>query len=124
MRHKKAGRRLSRNSAQRKALFKSLARAFFQQERIETTLAKAKEMRPIVEKMITLAKRGPENLHARRQMLRFMPDRELVRKVFDDVAPRFVDRPGGYTRIIKKGFRKSDGAMMAYLELVDWVLPE
>jgi large subunit ribosomal protein L17 len=117
MRHLKAGRKLGRTSAHRKALFRNLVGALIQRERISTTLAKAKELRGKVEKTITLGKKG--TLHARRQAFKLAPQKEIVRKVFGPLAERYAKRPGGYTRIIKIGPRKGDNAPMAFIELVD-----
>ena len=118
MRHAVHGRKLNRTSAHRRSLFRNQLAALVEHERIITTLEKAKEMRPIFEKTITQGKRG--TLHARRRVRRWIPKRQLVQKLFDDIAPRFEDRPGGYTRITKLGPRKGDGAEMAILELVDY----
>ncbi|MEM7354367.1 MAG: 50S ribosomal protein L17 [Acidobacteriota bacterium] len=120
MRHAVHGRKLGRTSAHRRALFRNQLASLVEHERIITTLEKAKEMRPIFEKAITQGKRG--TLHARRRVRRFLSNRHLVKKLFDDIAPRFADRPGGYTRITKLGPRKGDGAEMAVLELVDYEL--
>jgi large subunit ribosomal protein L17 len=117
MRHLKAGRKLGRTSAHRKALFRNLVGALIQRERISTTLAKAKELRGKVEKTITLGKKG--TLHARRQAFKLVPQKETVQKVFGPLAERYAKRPGGYTRIIKIGPRKGDNAPMAFIELVD-----
>ena len=117
MRHLKAGRKLGRTSAHRKALFRNLVGALILRERISTTLAKAKELRGKVEKTITLGKKG--TLHARRQAFKLAPQKETVQKVFGPLAERFAKRPGGYTRIIKIGPRKGDNAPMAFIELVD-----
>jgi large subunit ribosomal protein L17 len=117
MRHLKAGRKLGRTSAHRKALFRNLVGALIQRERISTTLAKAKELRGKVEKTITLGKKG--TLHARRQAFKLAPQKESVQKVFGPLAERYAKRPGGYTRIIKIGPRKGDNAPMAFIELVD-----
>lgn len=116
MRHRVKGKKLRRDSAQRKALLRSLVTSFLEKERIRTTLAKAKATRPIAEKMITLAKKN--SLHSRRLALRFIYKSEVVKKLFSDIGPRFSERPGGYTRIIKIGPRAGDGAEMAFLELV------
>jgi large subunit ribosomal protein L17 len=116
MRHLVRGKKLGRNSSHRKALLRNLVTSFLEKERIRTTLAKAKAARPIAEKMITLAKKN--NLHARRQALEVVYKRDVVKKLFDDIGPRFQERPGGYTRIIKLGPRMGDGAEMAILELV------
>ncbi len=118
MRHAVHGRKLNRTSAHRRAMFRNQLAALVEHERIITTLQKAKEMRPIFEKTITQGKRG--TLHARRRVRRMLPDRKLVQRLFDDIAPRFEDRSGGYTRIMKLGPRKGDGAEMAVLELVDY----
>lgn len=117
MRHAKAGRKLGRDSAHRKALCSNLTGALIEHGRIETTEAKAKAVKPFAEKMITLGKRG--DLHARRQATAFLRSRDVVHMLFADVAPRFKDRPGGYTRIVRIGPRPGDSAEMAYLELVD-----
>ncbi|HLF86727.1 MAG TPA: 50S ribosomal protein L17 [Nitrospiria bacterium] len=116
MRHKKAGRQLGRNTGHRRALFRSLVTSLLDIERIETTEAKAKEISSIAEKMITLGKR--DDLHARRQALAYIRTKEVVAKLFDDVAKRFDGRNGGYTRIIKTRNRLGDGAPMAMVELV------
>jgi large subunit ribosomal protein L17 len=116
MRHRLANKKLGRNSAQRKALLRSLVTSFLEKERINTTLAKAKALRPLAEKMITLAKKN--SLHARRKVLRFVYKKDVVKKLFEDIGPRFTERPGGYTRIIKTGQRAGDGAQLAIIELV------
>ncbi len=118
MRHRKAGRHLGRDSAHRKALYRNLVTDLLRYERITTTDAKAREIRPIAEKMITLGRRG--DLHARRQALSYIYDRYVVEKVFDDIAPRMADRPGGYLRITRLEPRKGDGARMAVIETVDY----
>ncbi len=118
MRHAVHGRKLGRTSAHRRAMFRNQLASLVEHERIITTLEKAKELRPIFEKAITQGKRG--TIHARRRVRRWLPDRQLVRKLFDNIAPRFEDRPGGYSRITKLGPRKGDGAEMAVLELVDY----
>ena len=117
MRHRKAGKRLGRNSAQRKALLRSMVTSLLEHERIVTTTPKAKEVRRIADKMITLAKRG--DLHARRQALSFVRDKDVVAKLFSDLREAYMDRNGGYTRIIPLGTRLGDGAPMSILELVD-----
>jgi large subunit ribosomal protein L17 len=119
LRHRKAGRKLGRDSAHRKALYANLAGALIEHGRIRTTEAKAKEVRPIVEEMITLGKRG--DVAAHRQAVAFLRSKPVARKLFAEVAPRFADRPGGYTRIVRIGPRQGDAAPMAYLELVDYV---
>jgi large subunit ribosomal protein L17 len=116
MRHRVKGRKLSRNAAHRKATLNSLAQALFMEDRIVTTVAKAKELRPFAEKLITRARRG--DLHSRREVLRQLKRPEVVDRLFHDVAPSFQERPGGYTRIVKLGFRKSDTAELALIELV------
>jgi large subunit ribosomal protein L17 len=117
MRHARSGKKLGRDSAHRKALYSNLAGALIEHGRIKTTVTKAKAVRPIAEQMITLGRRG--DLHARRQATAFLRSRDVVHKLFADVAPLFKDRPGGYTRIVKLGPRPGDAAEMAYLELVD-----
>jgi large subunit ribosomal protein L17 len=118
MRHQRAGKKLGRDSAHRKALYSNLAGALIEHGRIKTTEAKAKAVRPIAEKMITLGRRG--DIHARRQALAYLRSQDVVHKLFSEVAPRFADRPGGYSRIVKLGPRQGDAAPMAYLELVDY----
>ena len=117
MRHARTGKKLGRDSAHRKALYSNLAGALIEHGRIKTTVTKAKAVKPIAEQMITLGRRG--DLHARRQATSFLRSRDVVHKLFAEVAPLFKDRPGGYTRIIKIGTRPGDSAEMAYLELVD-----
>ncbi len=119
MRHQRAGKKLGRDSAHRRALYANLAGALIEHGRIKTTVAKAKAVKPIAEQMITLGRRG--DLHARRQALAFLRSPDVVHKLFSDVGPRFADRPGGYSRIVKIGPRPGDAARMAYLELVDFV---
>lgn len=119
MRHRRAGRKLGRDSAHRKALYSNLASALIEHGRIKTTEAKAKEVRPIVEQMITLGKRG--DVAAHRQAVAFLRSKSVAHMLFSEVAPRFADRPGGYTRVVKLGPRQGDAAQMAYLELVDYV---
>ena len=116
MRHQKRGRKLGRDSAHRKSLYANLTAELIQHGRIRTTLAKAKEVRAVAEQMITLGKRG--DLHARRQAVAFLRQKPVVKSLFDDVAPRYAERSGGYTRIIKLGPRLGDAAEMAYIELV------
>jgi large subunit ribosomal protein L17 len=116
MRHRVKGKKLSRDSAQRKALLRNLVTSFLEKERIRTTLAKAKATRPVAEKIITLGKNN--SLHSRRLALRFIYKKDVVKKLFDEIGPRFSERPGGYTRIIKIGPRAGDGAEMAILELI------
>ena len=117
MRHARTGKKLGRDSAHRKALYSNLAGALIEHGRIKTTVTKAKAVKPYAEQMITLGRRG--DLHARRQATAFLRSRDVVHKLFADVAPLFKDRPGGYTRIVKIGPRPGDAAEMAYLELVD-----
>ena len=117
MRHRKAGTKLGRVTAHRGALFRNLLTALFQHERIVTTVPKAKALRPLAERMITLAKR--EDLHARRQVLQLVPEPAIVKRLFDTIAARYADRRGGYTRMVKAGRRAGDGADLAVLELVD-----
>lgn len=116
MRHLVKEKKLQRNSSQRRALLRSLVTSFLDKERIRTTLPKAKATRPIAEKMITLAKKN--TLHTRRRALRFIYKKDVVKKLFDEIGPRFSERPGGYTRIIKLGPRAGDGAEMAILEMI------
>jgi large subunit ribosomal protein L17 len=116
VRHRKSGRKLGRDSAHRKALYANLTAELIEHGRIRTTLAKAKEVRPVAERMITLGKRG--DLHAHRQAVAFLRQKPVVRVLFADIAPRYAERPGGYTRIVKLGPRLGDAAEMAYLELV------
>src|SRR5919112_5386987 len=119
MRHAMRGRKLGRTSSHREALFRNQLQSLVENERIVTTLPKAKELRPIAEKVITRGKHG--TVHDRRWALQWLIKRELVKKVFDEIAPRFTERPGGYLRIVKLGPRQGDGAEMAVLELVDRV---
>jgi large subunit ribosomal protein L17 len=119
MRHRRSGKKLGRDSAHRKALYSNLAGALIEHGRIKTTVAKAKAVKPFAEQMITLGKRG--DLHARRLALAELRSQDVVHLLFADVAPRFADRPGGYTRIVKLGPRLGDAAEMVFLELVDYV---
>jgi large subunit ribosomal protein L17 len=116
MRHRVKGRKLRRPTAHRLALLRNLVTSFLEKERIRTTLAKAKETKPLAEKMITLGKKG--SLHARRRALAFLRKEAVVTKLFDDLGPRFGQRPGGYARIVKLAPRSGDGASMALLELI------
>jgi large subunit ribosomal protein L17 len=116
MRHLKSGRQLSRNSSHRWALMRNLITALLREEKIQTTDPKAKELRRWVDRVITLGKRG--DLHARRQAAAIIFDKTVVKKLFDTIGPRFKDRPGGFTRIIKLGIRHGDAAQMALIELV------
>jgi large subunit ribosomal protein L17 len=122
MRHRIRGRKLGRTTAHRKALFRNQLTALFTHDRIVTTLAKAKELRPLAERMVTLA--GTGSLPARRKVLTMVPDKEVVRRLFEEIAPRFTDRPGGYTRVMRLGRRRGDGAELAIIEFVDYELSE
>ena len=115
MRHHKAGRKLGRQSSHRISMLRNMVTSFFDDERIETTDAKAKELRKLAEKMITLGKQG--SLHARRHALTVIKDRKVVKKLFEDIAPRFQEGQGGYTRIFKAGHRPGDGALVSVIEL-------
>ena len=117
MRHGNTNRKLNRTSAHRKAMFANMSASLIKHEQIVTTLPKAKELRPIVEKLITLGKRG--DLHARRQAIAQMRDETQVQKLFATIGPRYKDRNGGYIRILKAGFRYGDNAALAVIELVD-----
>jgi large subunit ribosomal protein L17 len=117
LRHHRSGKKLGRDSAHRKALYSNLAGALIEHGRIKTTEAKAKAVKPIAEQMITLGRRG--DIHARRQATAYLRSQDVVHKLFSEVAPRFADRPGGYSRIVKLGPRQGDAAEMVYLELVD-----
>ena len=117
MRHRLRGRKLNRTSSHRTAMFRNMATSLLKHEQITTTLPKAKELRPIVERLITLGKRG--GLHARRQALSYVRDEKVVAKLFDTLAERYAERPGGYARVIKAGFRHGDAAAMAVIELVE-----
>jgi large subunit ribosomal protein L17 len=116
MRHQKAGRNLSRNTSHRKAMLRNMMTSLFRHEQIETTDAKAKELKPLAEKMITLAKRG--DLHARRQALAVLQDKAVAHRLFDEVKERFLNRQGGYVRIVKKETRKGDGAPISIIQLL------
>ena len=117
MRHLKSGRKLNRNSAHRKAMFRNMASSLFEHEIIKTTVPKAKELRRVAEPLITLAKE--DSVAHRRQAFDRLRDRDVVTKLFNELGPRYADRPGGYLRIMKCGFRAGDNAPMAYVELVD-----
>jgi len=117
MRHNKAGKRLGRNSSHRRAMMRNMVTSLLEHDRITTTDARAKELRKLADRMITLAKRG--DLHARRQALQVVQDRKVVAKLFDRLAPRYQERPGGYTRIIKLGSRPGDNASLSIIELVE-----
>jgi large subunit ribosomal protein L17 len=121
VRHHRKGKKLGRDSAHRKALYSNLAGALIEHGRVKTTLAKAKAVKPIAEEMITLGRRG--DLAARRQALAYLRSNDVVTMLFSEVAPRFTDRPGGYSRIVRLGPRFGDAAEMVYLELVDYVPP-
>jgi large subunit ribosomal protein L17 len=116
MQHRVVGRRLDRTTEHRTAMLRNMVTSLFRHERIETTTAKAKELRPMAERLITLARRG--DVHARRLAGRKIQDRDVLGTLFDDIAPRYAERPGGYTRILKLGHRKGDGAEMSLIELV------
>ncbi len=120
MRHRVAHRKLGRTTPHRISLLRNLATALFERERIRTTLMKAKEVRPFAERLITLARREDDRLHARRLAARDIQDRAVVKKLFDTIGARFATRPGGYTRILRLGPRRGDGAEMAILELVGY----
>lgn len=118
MRHKIAGKRLGRTTSHRMAMFRNMVTSLFEHERIVTTVEKAKELRPIAEKMITLGKRG--DLHSRRQALSFIRSKDVVDKLFTEIKDKFADRKGGYTRILKTGTRRGDAASMAIIEFVGY----
>src|SRR4249920_2841227 len=118
MMHNRAGRKLRRTTPHRLAMFSNQLQSLMTHERIETTLTKAKELRPLAERLITIGKN--DGIAARRRVARWIPDRTTIRKVFETLAPRFVDRPGGYTRILRLGSRKGDAAEAAILEFVDF----
>ena len=119
MRHRNQGRKLNVTSSHRTAMFANMAAALIKHEQITTTLPKAKELRPVVEKLVTLSRRGAADLHARRQALSQVRDIAQVKKLFDVIGPRYAGRPGGYTRVLKAGFRHGDNAPMAIIEFVD-----
>ena len=119
MRHAMSGRKLNRTSSHRKAMFANMAAALIKHEQIKTTLPKAKDLRPVIEKLVTLSRRGPADLHARRQALAQIKDADQVTKLFDVIGPRYKGRPGGYTRVLKAGFRHGDNAPMAIIEFID-----
>ena len=122
MRHRVRGRKLGRTTAHRKAMFRNQLTALFTHERIITTVPKAKELRPIAERMVTLARTG--TLAARRRVGAMISDKEIARRLFDEIAPRFADRPGGYTRIMRLGRRHGDNAELAIIEFIDYELSE
>ena len=116
MRHRKAGKKLGRDTSHRQAMFRNMVTSLFRHEQIETTDTKAKQLRPVAEKMITLAKRG--DLHARRQVLSYMQDKATTHRLFEEIKDRYLDRQGGYVRVIKKGNRKGDGAPVSIIQLL------
>ena len=122
MRHRKSGRQLNRNSSHRQAMFRNMANSLFRHELIKTTLPKAKELRRVAEPLITLSK--SDSVEQRRLAFARLRDKEVVGKLFAEIGPRYQDRPGGYLRILKCGYRPGDAAPMAYVELVDRPLPE
>lgn len=117
MRHRKSGRKLGRNTSHRKAMMRNMVTSLFQHDRIKTTDARAKELRKIADKLITLAKRG--DLHARRLVAQVVREKKVVARLFDEIAPRYTERPGGYTRIVKLGHRAGDNAALSIIELVE-----
>lgn len=119
MRHRKKGRQLSRTRSHRRAMLRNMVTSFFRHERIRTTEAKAKELRPFAERLITLAR--TDDVHSRQRARRHIADRDVLQKLFSEIAPRFRDRNGGYTRILKLGARKGDGAELAIIELTERV---
>lgn len=119
MRHNVAGRKLGRKTEHRLAMFKNLLRGLVINERIKTTIEKAKDLRHYADRIITWGKKG--DLHSKRMVYRYLPNHKLVKKVFDDIAPRYMDRSGGYTRVLKLGKRASDGAELAIIEYVGYV---
>ncbi len=119
MRHRNQGRKLGKKTQHRTAMFANMAAALIKHEQITTTLPKAKELRPVVEKLVTLSRRGAADLHARRQAISTVRDAVQVKKLFDVIGPRYAGRPGGYTRVLKAGFRHGDNAAMAVIEFVD-----
>lgn len=122
MRHRVDGRHFGRTANQRKALLRGLLASLIKYERIETTVAKAKAVKELADRLVTFGKRG--DLHSRRLALTYLPDKELVRKVFTEIAPRFANRNGGYVRVVRTGFRVKDSAPMAIIEFVDYQKPE
>ena len=118
MRHRRKGRKLGRDPAHRKALHSNMCGALFEHGRIQTTEAKAKELRPIAEKLITLARKDPTDVAAQRHAVAFLRSKDAVHDLFHQVGPRFTERPGGYTRIVKLGPRRSDSTEMVFIELV------
>lgn len=116
MRHQKTGRKLGRNSSHRKAMFRNMVTSLFKYEQLETTDAKAKELKPIAEKLITLAKKG--DLHSRRLALSYMKDKSVTHRLFEEIKDRYISRHGGYVRIVKKGIRRGDGADLSIIQLI------
>lgn len=119
MRHRNSGRKLNITSSHRIAMFANMMAALIKHEQIKTTLPKAKTIRPVMEKLVTLSRRGPKDLHARRLAMSQIRDEDQVRKLFDVIGPRYAARPGGYTRVLKAGFRHGDNAPMAFIEFID-----
>jgi large subunit ribosomal protein L17 len=119
MRHRNSGRKLNVTSSHRVAMFANMMAALIKHEQIKTTLPKAKTIRPVMEKLVTLSRRGAKDLHARRQALAQIRDADQVNKLFDVIGPRYAARPGGYTRVLKAGFRHGDNAPMAFIEFID-----
>jgi large subunit ribosomal protein L17 len=119
MRHRNQGRKLNITSSHRIAMFANMMAALIKHEQIKTTLPKAKTIRPVMEKLVTLSRRGPKDLHARRLAMSQIRDEDQVRKLFDVIGPRYATRPGGYTRVLKAGFRHGDNAPMAFIEFID-----
>jgi len=119
MRHANRGRKLNRTASHRKAMWGNMTAALIKHEQIKTTLPKAKDLRPVIEKLVTLSRRGAKDLHARRQALAQIKDDAQVTKLFDVIGPRYEGRPGGYTRVLKAGFRYGDNAANAVIEFVD-----
>jgi len=119
MRHRNQGRKLNVTSSHRTAMFANMVAALIKHEQITTTLPKAKELRPFVEKLVTLSRRGTSDLHARRQAIAQVRDLTQVKKLFDVIGPRYAGRPGGYTRVLKAGFRFGDNAPLAIIEFID-----
>ncbi|MDE2110795.1 MAG: 50S ribosomal protein L17 [Alphaproteobacteria bacterium] len=119
MRHRNQGRKLGKTTSHRTAMFANMTAALIKHEQITTTLPKAKELRPVMEKLVTLSRRGTADLHARRQAISQIRDIAQVKKLFDVIGPRYAGRPGGYTRVLKAGFRQGDNAAMAIIEFID-----
>jgi large subunit ribosomal protein L17 len=119
MRHRNQGRKLNVTSSHRTAMFANMAASLIKHEQITTTLPKAKELRPVIEKLVTLSRRGTADLHARRQAISQIRDLDQVKKLFDVIGPRYAGRPGGYTRVLKAGFRHGDNAPLAIIEFID-----